>query len=150
MPHTEPEHDEVLLQLVRAVIGISTRAADGLGVSVVQLRALTVLSIQQREANLGRLAEGMGVAVSTASRLVDRLVRAGFVERRPSPVSRREVSLVLTPAGRDLLDRYDGLRLRSLRTGLDEVPTGARRDIVHALAVYSSALGERSLQEARR
>lgn len=140
MPRSD--EDQVLLRLARAVTGISTRDADRLGgVSVVQLRALTVLSLLEGEANLGRLADGMGVAVSTASRLVDRLVRAGFVDRRPSSRSRREVSLALTPAGQELLDRYDGLRLQSLRTALDELPEGARSDVARALAAYATALG---------
>jgi DNA-binding MarR family transcriptional regulator len=133
----------VLLRLARTVIGISTRAADRLGgVSVVQLRALTVLSTEEGGANLGRLAAGMGVTVSTASRLVDRLVRAGLLDRRPSPVSRREVSLALTPAGRELLERYDGLRLQSLRAGLAELPTDARPHVARALATYATALGQ--------
>jgi DNA-binding MarR family transcriptional regulator len=40
-------------------------------------------------ANPGSLAEDMGVTVSTASRLVDRLISAEWVHRRPSP---RELS----------------------------------------------------------
>ena len=85
-------HDQTLLLLARAVMGISTRAADRLGeLSVVQLRAMTVLR-ELGTANLGRLAEGLDVTVSTTSRLVDRLVAAGLVERRPSPRTRRQTS----------------------------------------------------------
>jgi DNA-binding MarR family transcriptional regulator len=113
--------DEALLALTRMVMGISTRAADQLGgVSVVQLRALTVLH-DLRTANLGRLAEEMGVALSTASRLVDRLVRAGLVDRRPSPRTRREIELEITPTGQATLDRYDDLRLADLRACLAAV-----------------------------
>jgi DNA-binding MarR family transcriptional regulator len=113
--------DETLLALARTVIGLSTRAADQLGgVSVVQLRALTVLR-ELGTANLGRLAEEMGVALSTASRLVDRLVRAGLVDRRPSPRTRREIELAVSTAGRATLDRYDDLRLSALRACLAEV-----------------------------
>ena len=115
--------DEVLLALARTVMGISTRAADQLGgVSVVQLRALTVLS-QLGTANLGQLAEAMGVALSTASRLVDRLVRAGLAHRRPSPRTRREIELEVSSDGRATLQRYDELRLAGLRaclTGVDD------------------------------
>src|SRR4051794_41669180 len=79
------EQDQTLLLLARAVMGISTRAADRLGeLSVVQLRALTVLR-ELGTANLGRLAEALDVTVSTTSRLVDRLGAAGLAERRPPP-----------------------------------------------------------------
>ena len=113
--------DEVLLALARTVVGISTRAADQLGgVSIVQLRALTVLC-DLGTANLGQLAEAMGVALSTASRLVDRLVRAGLVDRRPSPRTRREIELTVSDAGRATLERYDELRLAGLRARFEQV-----------------------------
>jgi len=115
------EEDEALLAVARAVMGISTRAAARVGgISVVQLRALTVLR-EFDSANLGRLAEAMRGTVSTTSRLVDRLVAAGLVERRPSARSRREITLQVTPEGRTALDRYDDLRLSGLRARLAEV-----------------------------
>src|SRR4051794_41568063 len=90
---TRSAQDQTLLLLARAVMGISTRAADRLGgLSVVQLRALTVLR-ELGTANLGRLAEGLDVTVSTTSRLVDRLVAAHLVERRPRPRARREIQV---------------------------------------------------------
>ena len=126
--------DEVLLHLARTVVGISTRAADRLGtLSVVQLRALTVLR-DAGAANLNQLAGGMGVAVSTASRLADRLVAADLVDRQPSARSRREVALRVTPRGADLLERYDGLRLVELRDLLDDLPPDRREGVVDALA----------------
>ena len=125
--------DDVLLRLARTVVGISTRAADGLGrLSVVQLRALTVLR-GLGAGNLGQLASGMGVTVSTSSRLVDRLVAAGLVDRRPSPRSRREVALVVTGPGVEMLERYDELRLVELRALLDRLPSDRRPSVLAAL-----------------
>src|SRR4051794_41690374 len=103
--------DEVLLAGLRRAMAISVRAADEMGdLSPVQLRALTVLQ-DVPGANLNDLASAMGVTVSTTSRLVDRMVAAGLVDRKPSPQTRREISLALTPAGRGRLQRYDRLRL---------------------------------------
>jgi DNA-binding MarR family transcriptional regulator len=137
---TRSTEDEVLLRLARAVIGISARTADRLGgISIVQLRALTVLRTL-REANLGHLAEGMGVTVSTASRLVDRLVNSGLVDRHPSPRSRRELALTLSTAGRELLDRYDELRLEQLRAGLAGLTDDVRPGVVAALGDYAAAV----------
>lgn len=128
-----PAQDEALLTLARTVVAISTRAADQLGgVSVVQLRALTVLR-DLGTANLGQLAEEMGIALSTASRLVDRLVRADLVERRPSPRSRREIELLVSEIGGATLDRYDDLRLAGLRARLAQVD-----DPPSALAVFQA------------
>ncbi len=110
--------DEALLALARLVTGISTRAADRLGtLSVVQLRALTVIDLLA-PANLGQVATDLGVTVSTASRLVNRLVSAGLIDRRPSPHSRRELALTVTGVGRATLAEYDDLRLVDLRERL--------------------------------
>ncbi|MGX5656541.1 MarR family transcriptional regulator [Geodermatophilus nigrescens] len=133
--------DEVLLGLARAVVGVSTRAAGELGtVSVVQLRALTVLR-QRPDLALAELARGVGGGVSTTSRLVDRLVAAGWVDRRPSPASRRAVSLRLTESGEGLVRRYDALRLAELRAALDGVPPGRRAAVLAALAEFAAGVG---------
>jgi len=131
--------DQTLLLLARAVMGISTRAADRLGeLSVVQLRAMTVLR-ELGTANLGQLAEGLDVTVSTTSRLVDRLVAAGLVERRPSPRTRREIELRVSRSGTETLDRYDDLRLEGLRTGVERLPPDRRDDVLAALLDFGAS-----------
>jgi DNA-binding MarR family transcriptional regulator len=143
---TRDPADEVLLDLMRLAVGISVRAADHVGdLSPVQLRALTVLQ-QNAGANLNDLAQAMGVTVSTTSRLVDRLVAAGLVNRTPSPQTRREISLGLTPAGRGRLQRYDRLRLAGARACLEGVPPGDRDGVVAALQRF---LGGAAAAEAR-
>jgi DNA-binding MarR family transcriptional regulator len=130
--------DQALLEAVRLVVGVSVRAADQVGeASLVQLRALTVLS-ESPEANLMQLADGMGVTVSTTSRLVDRLVAAGLVDRRPSQVTRREISISLTAAGREVLQRYDDLRLTALRSRLDQLTPRQRASAVDAFRDLAS------------
>lgn len=134
--------DEVLLAVARALVGFSTQAADDLGgVSIVQLRALTVLA-ELGTASLGELAEEIGVTVSTTSRLVDRLVAAGFVDRRTSPESRRQLALKLSRRGRSTLDRYDALRLAPLRDCLERVKPDRREEVLEALAEFGSAAHE--------
>jgi DNA-binding MarR family transcriptional regulator len=131
--------DEVLLQAARMFMGVSVRAADEAGeLSPVQLRALTVLA-DLDGSNLAALAGAMGVAVSTASRLVDRLVAAGWVARRPSDASRREISLSLTGEGEKVLTRYDDLRLAELRERLGGLPAERRAAVVAALGELAGA-----------
>jgi DNA-binding MarR family transcriptional regulator len=128
--------DEDLLEAARAVMRISLHAADQIGgVSVVQLRALTVLDREGR-ANLAQLADGMGVTVSTTSRLVDRLVAAGLVDRRTAPHTRREIALTLTAHGRATLTRYDDLRLASLQECLDSLADGEREEALRGLRAF--------------
>jgi DNA-binding MarR family transcriptional regulator len=131
--------DDDLLDAARAVMRISLHAADQIGgVSVVQLRALTVLD-REGTANLAQLAAGMGVTVSTTSRLVDRLVAAGLVDRRTAPHTRREVALKLTARGRSTLGRYDDLRLQGVRACLDTMADGQREQAVAGLRAFGNA-----------
>lgn len=121
--------DEVLLAFTRLAVDVSVRTAEELGgLSPVQLRALTVLQ-DTSGANLAALAGQMGVTVSTASRLVDRLVAAGWVHRGPSPHNRRSISLSLTAAGTSLLRRYDRGRMTLLHEHLRRLPA-ERHDVV--------------------
>ena len=132
--------EEVLLAALRLAMGISVRAADEVGeISPVQLRALTVLR-ETTGANLVQLAQGMGVTVSTASRLVDRLVAAGLAERRPAPHTRREIRLSLTRAGRATLSRYDRLRLDGLNSCLANLPAGQHEPLLAALRTLVDAV----------
>ena len=126
--------DSVLLALARLAIDASVRASADLGgVSPVQLRALTALR-QMRQANLAQLATEMGVTVSTASRMVDRLVAVDWVDRGASPHNRREIRLTLTDAGKRLLRQYDKRRVDLLRECLRRVPADRRDHVVAALA----------------
>ena len=84
--------------------------------SASQLQALLVVE-DDEGLNLGTLADRLGVILSSASRLCDRLVAAGMLDREPGPTDRREVCLTLTAGGRDLLA---GLK-KDRRRRLDEV-----------------------------
>jgi len=132
--------NDVVLSALRLTMGISVRAADEVDsdVSPTQLRALTLLSTAPGS-NLGRLAEAMGVALSTASRLVERLVAAGLVDRRTSEVNRREVSLQLTEHGERTLSRYDAIRLDGMRRVLDRLPAGDRDAVLAGFRALARA-----------
>ncbi|MGX5653792.1 MarR family winged helix-turn-helix transcriptional regulator [Geodermatophilus nigrescens] len=133
--------DNAVLVALRLAMGISIQAAVEIGdLSTVQLRAVTVLS-ERPGANLGELAQGMAVSPSVTSRLVDRLVAAGFAERRPSASSGREISLWLTPAGERILRRYDDLRLRKVDERLRELPPERAAEVVSALQSLIAAVG---------
>jgi DNA-binding MarR family transcriptional regulator len=64
---------------------------------------------------------------------VDRLVGAGWVDRRQSDADRREVSLALTGWGTEVLTRYVDLRLAELRERLTGLPATRRTAVIAAL-----------------
>lgn len=54
---------------------------------------------------IGRLAHGLGISQGWASRVVDELERAGYVERERDPVDRRVVRVRLTPMAVERVER---------------------------------------------
>ncbi|MET8260865.1 MarR family transcriptional regulator [Micromonospora sp. NPDC005205] len=87
-----------------ALLGIWESAREGTAnrVSGAQLRAVMVVE-QYDGINLRRLATRLDMLLSSASRLCDRLVAAGMLEREPGRFDRREISLHLTPEARRLV-----------------------------------------------
>lgn len=73
-----------------------------LDLSIPQIRVLYTLSLGGIT-NVGRIATKLGVGISTTSHLVERLVRAGLVERLVDPDDRRRILVCLTPKGADII-----------------------------------------------
>ncbi len=59
----------------------------------------------ERPTTLSKLAEHMGVGRSTMSTTVTRLVRGGYVSRKPDKQDRRAVGLTLTLAGKRIQEQ---------------------------------------------
>ena len=69
-----------------------------------------------------RLGRVVGIARSGTMALVDRLERAGYVERRPTPGDRRVNQLALTPHGEEVLDELlEGAAAQLVECALDLV-----------------------------
>jgi DNA-binding MarR family transcriptional regulator len=85
-------------KMQRAMLDSSSRKWRDIDISMQQLRAIYFLR-DEEEASVGRLAELFGIGLPAASLLADRLVRAGYVERRGDPADRRRVLLSLTRPG---------------------------------------------------
>jgi DNA-binding MarR family transcriptional regulator len=86
------------IPLVMRCIRTEMRSRRAPSLSVPQFRVLTFLS-HTPGAPLSSVAMHLGVTRSTASAIVDRLVRRKLVSRTAHPQERRCVVLTLTPAG---------------------------------------------------
>ncbi len=85
------------------------------GLTSQQFNILRILRGQKgKPATVKLLTERMLDKSSNASRLVDKLLEKGLVERVTCPDDRRAVDVLITPAGSELLARID------LHGGLDE------------------------------
>jgi MarR family transcriptional regulator, organic hydroperoxide resistance regulator len=103
-----------------------------LGLSAAQADALAVIG-QAEPLSLKDLGELLIAEAGHPSRLVDRLVEAGLVERRPAADDRRRVVLSLSARGRRLLRRVLAAREEVLDLGRSLV---AERDLEPALELF--------------
>jgi DNA-binding MarR family transcriptional regulator len=106
-----------------------------------QLNALIVIE-QQQGINLRRLAGQLKMILSSASRLCDRLVAAGLVERVPGRVDRREIALYLTPSSRQLLEELRVARREILTGVLDRMSAAGRAALVRGLTEFAETAAE--------
>ncbi|NEC63483.1 MarR family transcriptional regulator [Streptomyces sp. SID9727] len=71
--------------------------ADRLGLHPTDLQCLNLLSLEAAPVTTGRVAELTGLTTGSATRLVDRLVRAGYVTRARDTADRRRVLVATVP-----------------------------------------------------
>lgn len=71
--------------------------ADHLRLHPTDVQCLNLLSLEERPVTTGRVAELTGLTTGSATRLVDRLERAGYVTRERDTEDRRRVLVALVP-----------------------------------------------------
>lgn len=132
-----------LLRLeTRIRIAMSERL-KAIGVSVPQCDVLTTLT-EAEGMSQQELAERLYVTKGNISGLVDRLVAAGFVERRAIPGDRRSHAIHLSDEGRRTAEAALAIQRRFVEETLGRLPPGAlgaleaqlvaARDLVRAAA----------------
>jgi DNA-binding MarR family transcriptional regulator len=85
-----------------------------LDVSITQMKTLHVLTDGGSELSVKELSDRLGLSLPGASRIVDALMRRGWLERREDPDDRRMKRVRITDEGRKVLDRIEAARLAGL------------------------------------
>jgi DNA-binding MarR family transcriptional regulator len=136
--------DAALLRL-RRVWTVPPRAVEHRGQQVELSSVLVVEGCGQhaeqgREPTVGGVAEFADVAPSTASRLVDRAVAGGFVQRAPSAQDARRTVLRLTGAGQALRSDASAFRLDWLGRTLSDWPDEDAAQLAALLTRFADAV----------
>jgi len=107
-----------LVQLLASLEATEVRRWGDLGLTIGQLRVLHQL--RDRPASCGQVADHLGVTASTATALIDRMVRRGLLERTVREGDRRVTDLHLSETGRHLLEE-SVRRKRVIRTAMSDL-----------------------------
>jgi DNA-binding MarR family transcriptional regulator len=111
--------DDLQSEVLRAIAGwqipivqFNAVIAERLGMNWTDLQALYVLA-NRGSATPGELARRVNLTSGSASRMIDRLVRAGFVRRVPDEHDRRKILIEpVVEAVKQVGDLYDDLNDR--------------------------------------
>ena len=127
---------------------MAARSLADLGedVTLPQYRALVVLRTRgsQRAADLAGLLD---VTPSTASRMIERLVRKHLVRRVRAKDDRRTVQVHLTDAGHVIVAQVTNRRRGEIERILEQMPSRGRKTLTAALRAFADAAGEAPEQD---
>jgi MarR family transcriptional regulator, multiple antibiotic resistance protein MarR len=130
--------DTVFTDLVRVETRLYNAVAERLkaaaGVGAGHFELLRYVR-DHPDARVADLSFAFAIGVGTTSKIVDRLEKQGWMERRPNPANRRSSLLALTPAGESAVSRAEP----AWHAALQEILGGAVAS--DELTALSQALG---------
>ena len=102
--------------------------------SITQTQFLVLVAIHSRQkCAMNVLADSMQVSMPTISGIVDRLVKAGYVQRVAGLEDRRQVVVGLTPKGQKMIARFQvavSTRWQEVLKGLSKVELNSFHQVV--------------------
>jgi DNA-binding MarR family transcriptional regulator len=139
--------DESLIALRRILRATELYARDlaqAVGLTPAQLRVLQIVD-QKTSATPKTLANQMGVSQATVTALVDKLVTRDLVKRVPSELDRRQVNVVVTPLGQNIVeDAPDALQQRYV-SAFAELADWEQAQLVSSLERVADMLDAKSI-----
>lgn len=104
-------------------------------VSFAQVQALRYVWLHEN-VMMGDLANGMDISYPSATNMVKRLERRGLVQRRTNPADHREVEVLLTEAGLEMVERMEAERAARVGATLSAMDPVDREAMVRGLRAF--------------
>jgi len=145
VPVRRPLRDEDLdavigavLRATQAFVGLALRSLTvaGTPITLAQYRMLAILNVDDPQ-NVRDLAARLRVDRSTATRMCDRLVTSGLIERTIDPSDRRAVLTALTAEGRKVVEAVTRARRDNVARLLQSLPPARRGQLVDLLDEFA-------------
>jgi DNA-binding MarR family transcriptional regulator len=106
-----------------------------------QLRALHVLA-RRGDRTMREVAGCLGIAMSTATQIADRLEQLELVQRRADAADRRVVRLALTEAGRAVMAEHVRRRDEQIAAAMAQLAPDEREQVLAGLRLLEKAARE--------
>lgn len=129
----------LVLDVARLLSARFDARARALGITRAQWGLIAAL-VRSEGSSQAQLAEWMQVTPMAVGRLVDRMSRAGWVERRPEPGDRRAYRIYLTPKAHEIRPQLRRISEQTEQEALRELDTEARNALLDSLSRVRHAL----------
>jgi DNA-binding MarR family transcriptional regulator len=107
--------------------------------SLPQIHLLQLIALNGKH-QIGEVADFMGVSPPAATKNIDKLERLGLVARTPCAADRRATLLASSRKGRDLVERFEGLKRERLRPLLEAFSAEELGQLIALLERFSTEL----------
>jgi DNA-binding MarR family transcriptional regulator len=140
-----PPSDDLAIRLTDAIRALVKRfslveRADVSCCGMTVAQAATVEALVDGGLRLGELGRRLGIAPSTLSRNLDRLVERGLVDRAPDPDDRRALRAELTAEGRRAAVSVRSQEIEFTRNILEKLPKDSARTTVAGIEDLLAAI----------
>ena len=140
MTMNEYELQEQMMALVRTFgLHKPEETPCGRGVTVAEAYTLTELT-KENQLSQNELVQRLNLAKSSVSRLVDKLVKRGWITRERSSEDGRVWLLSLTEAGKNTAENLSQARQAKFAQVLAHIPQEEQKNVLHALEVLVQAM----------
>jgi DNA-binding MarR family transcriptional regulator len=129
----------VLPQVMGALMSRDPVRAGDWDMTMAQMRALMAVGYESG-CTMGELASRLGIGVSAATGLVDRLVERGALERESDPADRRVVRVRISPAGIRAGQEWQAAQILHMGAALSALSDGDIRRVAEATNLLHRAV----------
>ena len=139
LPQLDDTLGYLVLDVTRLMSARFDARAQGLGITRAQWSLIAAL-VRAEGATQAQLAEWLQITPISVGRLVDRMSRAGWVERRPEPGDRRAHRLYLTEKAHAIRPALRQLSRSTEEEALAGLDAAARVQFLESLKMIRSSL----------
>ena len=133
------EFGELLSKMIRSFVAFERNEIFCCGVTMSQCSTIMVIG-KKGKMTMNALSEWMSLATSTMTRIVDNLVRDGYIERTQDDRDRRVVQVSLTDKGKEIFQVIYGIYHDYHKRIVDNIPSDALHNVVECLQILRNAI----------
>ena len=140
------EFGELLSKMIRSFVAFERSEIFCCGVTMSQCSTIMAIG-KGGQMTMNALSEWMSLATSTMTRIVDNLVRDGYIERTQDDQDRRVVHVSLTEKGRELQQVIHRIYHQYHQRIVDNIPADQLHKVVESLQTLRDAIEKTPLIE---